>query len=80
MVLCFTKYTTKIYNKATIHINELIVTLFSLFDIKCKILTLIRKTSGIVFLGHLGGVRFPYFPKVVLVNVCVWEWGTLNTF
>ena len=32
--LCaFTKYTTKVYNKPTIYINELILTSFSAFDI-----------------------------------------------
>ena len=30
----FTKYTTKVYNKATIYINELIITSFSPFDIR----------------------------------------------
>ena len=30
----FTKYTTKVYNKATIYINELILTSFSPFDIR----------------------------------------------
>ena len=38
MVLCFTNYTTKIYNKETIHVNELILTLFGAFDIKRKVL------------------------------------------
>ena len=36
----FTKYTTKIYNNATIYVNELILTPFSPFDVKCKILNL----------------------------------------
>ena len=30
----FTKYTTKVYNKAAIYINELILTSFSPFDIR----------------------------------------------
>ena len=39
--LCaFTKYTTQIYNIATIYGNELILTPFSPFDIICKILNL----------------------------------------
>ena len=63
--LCaFTKYITKFYNKAPIHVNELILTAFSPFEIKCKII----KTSGIVFLGHL------------LDNVCVFGRRILDTF
>ena len=33
----FTKYTTQIYNKATVYVNELILTPSCPFDIKCKI-------------------------------------------
>ena len=39
-----------------------IIILFSSFDIKCKTLTLMWKTSGILFLGHLGG-RVTIFSK-----------------
>ena len=46
-------YYTKTYNKATISTYELILTLFSPFDIKCKKLNLMRKTYGNAFLGHL---------------------------
>ena len=54
--LCaFIKYTTKFYNKATIYINELILTSFSPFDITVNAKYLMWKTSGNVFLGHLGG-------------------------
>ena len=42
----------KNYNKATILVNESILTPFSPCHIKCK--NLMRKTSGNVFLGHLG--------------------------
>ena len=54
-----------------------IITLFSSFDINCKILTLMWKTSGILILGQgefsivFRGVSFPYFPKVALDNLCV---------
>ena len=74
----FTKYTTKIYNTATIHVNKLILPPFSPFDIKCKIPYLKWKASGNVFLGHLGGWVFHIFPRLhsimyvcVCVNVCV---------
>ena len=70
----FTKYTTKIYNKPTIHVNKLIPTLFSPFDIKFKILNLIRKASGNVFLGHLAGYVFHIFLKlhsIICVCLCV---------
>ena len=48
------------YSKTTTYVNELILTLFSPFDIKwfspfdikCK--NLMQKTSGNKFLGHLG--------------------------
>ena len=42
----FTKYTTKIYNKATIHVGKLTLTPFSPIDIKWEILNLIWKASG----------------------------------
>ena len=77
MVLCFTKYTTKIYNKATIYANELILALFSPFDIKCKILTLMWKTSGILFLGHLGGWVFHIFPRLHLI-MCACVFGRVE--
>ena len=75
----FTKYTTKIYDKATIHVNELILTPFSPFDIKCKIMW---KTSGIVYSGHLGGWVFHIFPRLhSIMCVCVFgRGGTLDTF
>ena len=75
--LCaFTKYITKFDNKAPIHVNELILTAFSPFEIKCKIL----KTSGIIFIGHLGGWVFHIFPRLYsIMCVCVWE-GILDTF
>ena len=47
----FTKCTKKIYSKATIQVNKLILTPFSPFDIKCEILNLTWKASGNVFLG-----------------------------
>ena len=65
--LCaFTKQTAKIYNKATIHVNELILIPFSPFVINYKILTLLWKTSGNVFLRHLGGWFFLYFSEFAL--------------
>ena len=60
----FTKYTTKNYNNTTIYVNELILTPFSPFDIKCRILNLMWKTSGNVFLGYLGGRVFFIYPRV----------------
>ena len=66
-----TKYTAKIYNKATIHVNKLILTPFSPFGIKCKILNLIWKTSGNVLLGHLAGCVFHIFPRLrSIMSVC----------
>ena len=67
----FTKYTTNIDNKTTIHVNELILTPFSPFDIKYKILNIMWKPSGNVFLGHVGGWFFHIFPRLLwIVYVC----------
>ena len=55
----------KIYSKFTVYINELILTPFSPFDIKCKKINLMWKTSGNAFLGYLGQI-FSDFPKVAL--------------
>ena len=63
----FTKHTTKVYNKATIYINELILTPFSPFDITVNAKYFMWKTSGNVFLGHLGGWVFYIFPTVHLI-------------
>ena len=53
-----------------------IITLFSSFDINCKILTLMWKTSGIVFSGHLGGWVFHIFPRLHLIMwVCLGGWN-----
>ena len=53
-----------------------IITLFSSFDINCKILTLMWKTSGILFLGHLGGWVFHIFPRLHLIMcVCLGGWN-----
>ena len=64
--VAFPKYTTKIYRKVTIHVNQLILTPFSSFDIKGRILNLMWKTSGISFFKASRSVSFPYFPKVAL--------------
>ena len=42
----------KMYSKTTAYVSELILTLFSPFDIKYK--NLVQKTCGNKFLGHLG--------------------------
>ena len=55
---------TKIYSKATIYVNEPILNPFSSFDIKCKKLNLMWKTSEDVILGHLGGWVFHIFPRL----------------
>ena len=60
----FTKYTTKVYNKATIYINELILTSFSPFDIRVNAKYVMWKTFGNLVLGHLGGWVFHIFPRV----------------
>ena len=62
------------YNFISCHWID-IITLFSSFDINCKILTLIWKTSAILFLGHLGGWVFRIFPRLQLIMcVCLGEW------
>ena len=53
---------TKMYSKTTTYVNELILTLFSPFDIKYR--NLMRKTSGNVFLGHLGWWVLHIFPRL----------------
>ena len=63
----FTKYTVQKFIAKPQYINELILTLFSLFDIKCK-KTQCKKNPGNVFLGHLS-VSCSYFLKVVLNHV-----------
>ena len=54
----------KIYSKFTVYINELILTPFSPFDIKCKKINLMWKTSGNVFLGYLGERFFQISPRL----------------
>ena len=54
----------KIYSKFTVYINELILTPFSPFDIKCKKINLMWKTSGNAFLGYLGQRFFQIFPRL----------------
>ena len=44
-----------------------ILTPFSLFDIKFKNPNLTRKTSGDLFLGHLGEQVFHIFPRLHLI-------------
>ena len=54
MVVCiYQKYYKKSYNKATIDVNELTLTPFIPFDIKCKKLNLIPKTSWNVFYYYI---------------------------
>ena len=54
MIVCLYEICyTKIYNKTTTYINELILSPFSPFDSKYK-LSLMQKISGKLFLGHLG--------------------------
>ena len=60
----------KIHNKATIYVNKLLLTAFSPFHIKCEKLN-VKKTSGNVFLGHLGGQIFHIF-LVALDHLCVY--------
>ena len=43
-----------IYSKGIVYVNELILILFSPFDIKCKKFKLMLKASRNVFLGDLG--------------------------
>ena len=53
-----------------------IITVFSSFDINCKIFTLMWKTPGIVFSGHLGGWVFHIFPRLHLIMwVCLGGWN-----
>ena len=62
--LCaFNKYTTQKLLTKPQCVNELILTPFSPFDIKCKKLNM-NKTSGNAFLGHLGGWVFHIFPRL----------------
>ena len=63
-------------NKAIIYVNEMITTPFSPFDIKCKKLNLVWKTSGYVFLGHLRGSVFHIFPTLHLIK-CVSGWPSI---
>ena len=44
-VCVFIKHGIKIYSKATIHVNEVILTPFSPFDIKCKKLNLLSANT-----------------------------------
>ena len=60
----------KIYNKATIFVNKLKLTLFSPFDIKYKKLNLMKNLCKCV-VSASRRVSFKYFPKVALDNVCV---------
>ena len=55
----FVRYTTQ-----SIYLNELILTLFNPFDIKCKKLDSMWKTSGNVFLGHLREWVFHIFARL----------------
>ena len=63
MVVCLNYY-TKACNKSTRYVNQLLLTSFSPFDIKCKKMHLMQKTSGNVFLGHLGEWFFHIFPRL----------------
>ena len=56
-------------SKTATYVNKLILTLFSPLDIKCR--NLMQKTSGNVFLGHLGWWVFHVFPRLhsILGNV-----------
>ena len=60
----FTKHTTKVYNKAAIYVNELIVTPFSQFGITVNAKDFVWKTSLNVFFGLLGGWVFHIFRRV----------------
>ena len=55
-------YYTKIYSKATIYVNELILTPFNSFDIKCKKLN--AKNLWKCIFRASRRVSFSYFPKV----------------
>ena len=65
MVDClYLVYYTKMINEEAIYINKLLLAPFSPLDIKCKKLSLMRKTTGNVFLGHLGEKFFHFFPRL----------------
>ena len=55
-----TKYNTKVYNKTTIHVNELILTPFSPFDITVNAKYLKRKTSEMYGYGIYEGEFFMF--------------------
>ena len=61
---------TNIYNKATIYVNELILSPFDPFGIKCRKLNI--KNSGNVFLGHLGGSVFYIFRRLHSIMCVCW--------
>ena len=56
----FTKYTTKVYNKTTIYVNELKLTPFSPFDITVNAKYLKRKTSEMYGYGIYEGEFFMF--------------------
>ena len=79
MVVClYYTYYPKIYNKAPIYYNELLLPPSSPFDIKCKKNNLMRKTSGNVFLENLGGCVFHIFQS--LHPIMGWGGVRPNTF
>ena len=62
--LCaFTKYTTEVFNKAIIYVNELILTPLSLFDI-----TINAKYLWKCIFRATRRLSFSYFPKGALDN------------
>ena len=76
MVVClYYKYCTKIYDKATIYANKLILTTLSPFILSAK--NVMRRTSGNVFLGHLGGWIFHIFKRLHSILGC---WNEPDTF
>ena len=52
----------RLNSKTATYVNKLILTQFSPLDIKCR--NLMQKTSGNVFLGHLGWWVFHVFPRL----------------
>ena len=65
MVVClYYKYCTKIYDKATIYANKLILTTLSPFDLKCKKRN--EKNLWKCIFRASRRVNFSYFQKVAL--------------
>ena len=61
-------------------LQRVVLTPSSPFDVKCKKLNLMQKTSGNIFLGHLGGCIFHIFQR--LHSIMRWgkEGGGSNIF